>query len=60
MKPRKLIITIETLTDASIKSLLKMKGRAALIGSIDVPIEQIQVNVIQPAESSGKNSKERR
>jgi hypothetical protein len=58
MKRRKLIIIIETLTDASIKSLLRMKGRAALIGSIDVPIEQIQVNVIQPAQSSG--NKERR
>jgi len=58
MKPRRLYIMIESLTNARVKSLRRARNKIALIGDAEVPVQKI--HVIKPDKTSDKNSKERR
>lgn len=59
MKPRKLIITIETETNLPIKVLKQWKGQFVGTSLLGVSVEQIQVNVVNPAKSPHTSGKHR-
>jgi len=68
MKPRKVLLSIETTTNCPLSILRKKRGDSIYFYPSDAPfdlqyliaVEQIQVNVMQDAKQAGRLKKKRK
>jgi len=67
MKPRKVLLTIETTTDYPLSMLRQLRNNLVYFGvsgsecvEESIYVEQIQVNVMQDAKQAGKQKRKRK